>query len=172
VLIAFHSRGQQVLVLVDDILLAVLSEPSPRGQGDAPLGTQVVLDGVEHGDEDADGLDRAQLVGAAQHVVAGGGLGLVVRHGRAGARAGGVEVDLRGLQAGGHGGRGHEHEDLAGHAADGRGHGVDVQAAGPEAREGGLVTEDEHETDDDGEGGDLGVFSREAGGERGDIRYC
>lgn len=115
----------------------------------------MVLDRVEHGDEDVHGLDGAQLVRLRDHVLSGRRDRLVVRHGRAG--AGGVEEDrLRGLQSGGHGGSGHQHEDLPRDAADGGRHGADVHPAIPETREGGLVAEDEHEADDDGEGGNLG----------------
>lgn len=66
-----------------------------------------------------------------------------------------MQVHLRGLQVGGHRGRGYQHEDLPRDAPDGSGHGTDVHAAVPEAREGCLIAEDEHETDDDGEGWDL-----------------
>ena len=68
-----------------------------------------------------------------------------------------MQVDFRGLQIGGHGGRGDQHEDLSRNAPDGGRHGVDVQPPIPEARKGSLIAEDEHETHDDGEGGDLGI---------------
>lgn len=58
---------------------------------------------------------------------------------------------------GGHGRRGGVAvgEDGADQVADGGVHGIQAVAAVPEAVVGGLVPEDEHQTDDDGEGGDL-----------------
>jgi hypothetical protein len=61
------------------------------------------------------------------------------------------------LQIGGHGWSGDQHEDLPGDAPDSGSHGADVQSPVPEAREGGLIAEDEHETHDDGQGGNLGI---------------
>ena len=111
----------------------------------APLGAQVVLGGEEDGDED---LDDALGLGA----VGGTGMWVVV---------GGGEVEAAG-------------EDHAGEVADVGDHAGEVVAPVPEAVVGGLVAEDlggwllglwfwgkeggwcyEHETDDDGEAGDL-----------------
>ena len=51
---------------------------------------------------------------------------------------------------------GHSREDVPGEVADAGCDGVEVEAPGPEALVGCLVAEDEHEADDDGEGGEGG----------------
>lgn len=130
VLMPLHPRGQQARV-VRIVRGAPVLRHVDAVAGDGPRGAPFGAEVVLHGERD-------------RHEDAHGALDVLPLRGGQGLAAGAV------VGVG---------EDGTDQVTDGGVDGVEAVATVPEAVVGGLVAEDEHQTDDDGEGGDLSSIS-------------